>query len=148
MQFKTKIVQSETEANGNEVVYDIEKGVEALNDFIKDTFSHTKDYYKLTKKMNGKDPNSQKKLSYKFCKNNLKGKFVSRIEDSFFKNKELDYIPEEKLNVYILGVFIVGNSREEKMKANKDTIFAKVLREICEFSMNNRMVKNNNGEEK
>ena len=120
-------------------VYDIDLGIKCLNNFIKRTISYRKNYKKLTKKMDGKNPAQQKKDNFKFARKYLLKDFKSSVVDVFFTNDEMSYLSEEDVFTYILGVFIAGNSQEPNIKNNINKIYAKVLQELCERSLKNRM---------
>lgn len=140
MNFKTRTVRDEGEAKPGETMYDIDQGVVSIKEFIKKTSSHAKAFKKLAKRMNGFDAAKQKKDTFKFAKEKLLFQFKINVVEKFFRNDEMSYLTEDEAFTYILGIFIAGNSQEPNIKTNIEKIYAKTLMEICERSMNNRLL--------
>lgn len=122
----------------NEVVYDIDEGIAGVKEFLIKTNMHTKEYSKLTKKMDGLNQTKQKKELSKFAKEKLENSFKFIMKD-YFKLGELD-LPNEILLTYISGLFIVGNSHDKSIKPNVDKIIAHSL-----YEMSKRTMEANNG---
>lgn len=135
---ETKIVQDLEEAKENDVVYDIDKGISLLKEFIKKTAIHTKEFYKISKKMKGRDAKEQKKQLFKFSKEKLLNSFNFSFSSKFFILNELDFLEEEVLHNYILGIFISGHSNLPNVKNNLDKILANTIYEISQRSFKNR----------
>lgn len=130
--------EAPTEVKENEVVYDIDEGIAAVKEFIKKTSMHTKDYKKLTKKMDGSNADRQKKELYKFSKEKLENTFRFVMKD-YFKLGELD-LSSEVIQTYVSGLFIIGNTHDKNIKPNIDKIIAHSL-----YEMSKRAMEVNNG---
>lgn len=140
---ETKIVSEITEKAENEIVYDIDEGLSFIKDFIKRTSSKAKPFYKLSKKMNGKEPEKQKKETFKFCKEELLNQWMFSFGNKFYKNMELNFIEIDDLYTYILGFFILGNSEKKEMKEKRDELICKTI-----FEMTQRMHENKEANKK
>jgi len=129
---ETKIVQSleEAEKVDNAMVYDIDKGVEYLNEFNRKTTRFEKEFKKLSKKQKGRDEAGQKKLVFKFVEEKLKPFWTIEVEEKFWKNGEMDYLDKETKATYIFGTFVVGHSK--RLQQHMDTAFANVLKEMTD----------------
>ena len=135
---ETKIVNNLEEAKENDIVYDIDKGIILLKEFIHKTALHTKEFYKISKKMKGRDGKEQKKQLIKFSKEKLLNSFKFYFSSKFFISNELEFLEEEVLHNYILGIFISGHSSLPNVKNNLDKILANTIYEISQRSFNNR----------
>lgn len=127
-----KIVNDLNEAKENDIVYDIDFALELLKEFIKKTFIHTKDFKKLSKKMNGKDKEKQEKELHKFCKEKLLNQWNYIFSSKFYSRNELENIEDKILYTYILGVFISGHSELPNIKNNINKILANSIYELTE----------------
>jgi len=135
---ETKIVSNLEEAKENDIIYDIDKGLSLLKEFIKKTAIHTKEFYKISKKMKGRDGKEQKKQLFKFSKEHLLNSFNFYFSSKFFINNELTFLEEEILHNYILGIFISGHSNLPNVKNNLDKILANTIYEMSQRSFNKR----------
>lgn len=124
------------EVKENEIVYDIDQGILAVKEFLKKTTIHTKEYKKLTKKMDGANPEKQKKELHKFAKEKLENTFKFVMKD-YFKLGELDMAPEI-IQTYVSGLFIIGNTNDKNIKPNIDKIIAHSLYEMSKRAMENK----------
>lgn len=129
---ESKIVKDINEAKPNDLVYDIDLGVELLKDFLKKTSIHTKDFKKISKKMNGKDKEKQQKDLNKFCKEKLLNQWNFYFKDKFYVRNELAKLSEEIEYTYILGIFISGHSELPNIKNNLNKVLANSIYELTQ----------------
>lgn len=128
MEIKTVQSMEEAKKTENAIIYDIDSGIELVKIFIKKNLVHAKEFKKLGKKQDGKNPLEQEKLVLQFVKKNLKESFKKEVSNEFFKHDELSYLDEKIVNTYIFGLFIVANGRN--IEGNQDQIIARTLREL------------------
>jgi len=102
--------------------------VSHLKNFIKKTIRYTKQFKKIGKKMNGNNPNKQKKIINQFVKDNLlqhwEKEVVETILPAFYS------LSEEEQYTYIAGAFIIANS--QKFKTEGDHILYTLYAEISQ----------------
>lgn len=134
---KKKIVSDLKEAKPNDIIYDIDFGIELLKEFIKKTFLHTKDFKKLSKKMNGKDKEKQEKELHKFCKEKLLKQWNFIFSSKFYVRDEMLKIEDKVLYTYILGVFISGHSELPNVKNNLNKLLANTIYELTQRAVEN-----------
>jgi hypothetical protein len=127
---QTVIIKDEKDIKGNSKVFDIDAGVELLLNFNRKTVMFEKDFKKLTKKQEGKDPEYQKKLVISFVKDHLFNIFKNEFLDKFYSNKEYLKLDPVILNTYIFGIFVVGHSK--KFEENMIKTFAQIIKEMTD----------------
>lgn len=129
---QSKIVTDVNEAKPNDLIYDIDLGVDLLKDFLQKTSVHAKDFKKLSKKMDGKNKNKQQKDLNKFCKDKLLNQWNFYFKDKFYTRNELENLSEDIEYTYILGIFISGNSELPNIKNNLNKVLANSIYELTQ----------------
>ena len=128
---ETKVVDSiEKIENENALVYDIDHGVELVENFNRKSTRFEKEFKKLSKKQKGTDPNYQKKIVLKFVKNNLLPIWKNEVESKFWTAGEMDYLDNDVIYTYIFGAFVTGHSKG--LQQHMRTAFANVLKEMTD----------------
>jgi len=129
---ETKILTSMEEAKeiDNGIVYDIDEGVQYLEEFNRKTTRFEKQFKKLGKKQNGRNPNQQKKLVYKFVEENLLPFWKTEVEQKFWKFKEMEFLEKDIIYTYIFGAFVTGHSKG--LQQHMRTAFANILKEMTD----------------
>lgn len=127
---ETRIINNEKELLPNSIVIDIDKGIELLLEFNRKTVIFEKEFQKLTKKQNGKDPDFQKKLVLKFVKEKLLNIFKYEFLDKFYLKEEYKKLENEILLTYIFGIFVIGHSK--KFENDIMSGYAKVIKEMSD----------------
>ena len=128
---ETKVVDSMEKAQQeNAIIYDIDYGVELIENFNRKTTRFEKEFKKLGKKQNGKNPEYQKKIVLKFVKNNLLPIWKNEVESKFWKAGEMDFLEKDVIATYVFGAFVTGHSKG--LQQHMRTAFANILKEMTD----------------
>lgn len=138
---ESKIIQSIEESKNfkDATVYDIDFGIECVKSFVKKTIPFTKEFSKLAKKQNGKNPLEQEKLVLQFVKKNLLSFFETEVIEKFFKGDELSYLESKVLYTYIFGLYVIGHGK--KLEENQDKGIARTLVEMSQRANKEKSLK-------
>ena len=106
------------------------KVVSHLKKFIKKTIRHTKQFKKIGKKMNGNNPNKQKKIINQFVKDNLLQHWEKEVVETILP--DFYSLSEEEQYTYIAGAFIVANSQRFKIEGDHIlyTLYAEISQKL------------------
>jgi hypothetical protein len=138
---QTKVVETmeEAEKQENAMIYDIDKGVEYIEEFNRFTTRFEKEFKKLTKKQNGADPSFQQKLVFKFVKEKLYPFWKKEVESNFWKYGEMKYLEKETIYTYVFGAFVTGHSKG--LQPHMRTAFANILKEMTDRALKAKEIK-------
>ena len=128
---ETRIVSSlEEVGNESALIYDIDNGVSLIENFNRKSSRFQKAFKKLSKKQKDTDPNYQKKIVFKFVKENLLPIWKQEVESKFWTTGEMDFLDKEVIYTYIFGAFVTGHSTG--LQQNMRTAFANILKEMTD----------------
>jgi hypothetical protein len=139
----SKIISSMEDAKkyDNAIIYDIDDGIELVKNFIKKTIPLAKEFKKVGKKQNGKDPFEQEKIVINFVKKFLFESFNKEFVDKFFINNELSYLEPKVLYIYIFGLFVIGHSKNLDANQTQEQVIARTLTELSSRAFNEKKKK-------